>query len=218
MVPHPREVYGRAKLEAEKLCRLYAEQGLDVSIIRPRTIMGHGRLGIFQILFEWIHEGNNVPVFGRGDSVYQFVHADDLAEACILAAERVGPTTYNCGTDRFGTMREVLQHLCEHAQTNSRVREVPMALAVAAMKITSALGLSPFGAYHSLMYGRSMYFDIKKAQYMLGWQPKYSNDEMFVESYEWYLQNRDSVLASRGGSHHRSTVQQGILSLLKWVF
>ena len=81
-------------------------RGLDVSIIRPRTIMGHGRLGIFQILFEWIRTGYNVPVLGRGDNVYQFVHADDLADACILAAARPGVATYNCGTDRFGTMRE----------------------------------------------------------------------------------------------------------------
>ena len=55
--PTPGEAYGRAKLAGEKLCRAYAAQGLDVTIIRPRTIMGHGRLGIFQILFEWIPAG-----------------------------------------------------------------------------------------------------------------------------------------------------------------
>src|SRR3954466_14473472 len=42
--PAPGEAYGRAKLEGEKLCHQYARQGLDVTIIRPRTIMGHGRL------------------------------------------------------------------------------------------------------------------------------------------------------------------------------
>ena len=88
--PAPAEAYGRAKLAGETLCARYGQQGLDVSIIRPRTIMGHGRLGIFQILFEWIRTGYNVPVLGRGDNTYQFVHADDLAEACILAASRGG--------------------------------------------------------------------------------------------------------------------------------
>ena len=123
--PTPGEAYGRAKLEAETLCRDYAQRGLDVTIIRPRTIMGHGRLGIFQILFEWIREGYNIPVLGRGDNVYQFVHADDLAEACILAAARPGPATYNCGSQHHGTMREALEHLCAHAKTSSRVRSVP---------------------------------------------------------------------------------------------
>jgi nucleoside-diphosphate-sugar epimerase len=213
--PTPGEAYGRAKLEGETLCHQFAGDGLDVTVIRPRTIMGHGRLGIFQILFEWIREGRNVPVLGRGDNVYQFVHADDLADACILAAARHGATTYNCGTDRFGTMREVLERLCAHAGTGSRVRSVPMAPAVALMKLTSALGLSPLGPYHALMYGRSLYFDITKAQTELGWKPRFSNDEMFAQSYEWYLKNRETILRSGGASHHRSPVKQGILALVK---
>lgn len=214
--PRPQEAYGRAKYEGEISCRTYAAKGLDVTIIRPRTILGHGRLGIFQILFEWVRTGHNIPVLGRGDNVYQFVHADDLAEACILASGRRGAAIYNCGTDRYGSMREVLENLCRHADTGSRVRSVPMMPAVAAMKVTSTLGLSPLGAYHALMYGRSMYFDISRAKSELGWQPRFSNDEMFVESYEWYVRNRDSVLSAHGGaSHHRSALKQGALAILK---
>ena len=203
--PSPGEAYGQAKLEGETLCRDYAQRGLDVTIIRPRTIMGHGRLGIIQLHFEWIREGYNVPVLGRGDNVYQFVHADDLAEACILAAARPGPTTYNCGAAKFGTMREALEHLCTHARTGSRVRSVPMAPAVGLMQLTSALGLSPLGAYHALMYGRSLYFDISKAQRELNWQPRFSTDEMFAHSYDWYLTNREKILRSHHASHHRSS-------------
>lgn len=216
-VPAPGEAYGRAKYEGERLCENYASRGLDVSVIRPRTIMGHGRLGIFQILFEWIREGRNVPVLGTGANLYQFVHAEDLADACILAAARPGPRTYNCGTDRFGTMREVLEALCRHAGSGSKVRSVPMTPAVWAMKATSAVGASPLGAYHALMYGRSMYFDIGRAVTELGWKPRWSNEEMFIQSYEWYCQNREAVLAAHGGSHHRSAVKQGVLALLQWI-
>jgi len=215
--PTPGEAYGRAKLEGENLCQQFAKQGLDVTIIRPRTIMGHGRLGVFQILFEWIREGYNVPVFGLGDNVYQFVHADDLAEACILAAARPGATIYNCGAARYGTMREALEHLCAHARTGSRVRGVPMTPAVLLMKFTSAIGLSPLGAYHALMYGRSLYFDIGKAQRELNWKPRFSTDEMFTQSYDWYLANREKILHAHQASHHRSPVKQGILSLVKHV-
>ena len=213
--PRPGEAYGAAKLAGERLCRQYAEAGLDVSIIRPRTILGFGRLGIFQILFEWIREGANVPVLGRGDNVYQFVHADDLAAACILAGDRPGADDFNCGAAEFGTMRAVLEHLCAHAGTGSQVRSVPMGAAVAGMRATSALGMSPLGAYHALMYGRSMYFDISKAQTLLGWQPRYSNEAMFVDSYEWYLAHRDEVLAAKHQSAHRSAVKQGVLGLVK---
>lgn len=213
-LPAPGEAYGIAKYEAEKLCQKYLNKGLDVSIIRPRTIMGHGRLGIFQILFEWIYNGANIPVLGTGENIYQFVHADDLANACILAGERSGAGIYNCGTDAYGTMRDVLEFLCDHAGTGSKVKSIPMYPAVLGMKLTSALGLSPLGAYHSLMYGQSMYFDISKAQSELGWQPKYSNNDMFKDSYDWYLKNRLSVIEQSGGSHHRSAVKQGILALV----
>ncbi|HEY9170719.1 MAG TPA: NAD-dependent epimerase/dehydratase family protein [Verrucomicrobiae bacterium] len=213
--PKPGEAYGRAKLEGEQLCHAYARRGLDVTILRPRTILGHGRLGIFQILFEWIREGRNVPVLGRGHNVYQFVHADDLAEACILAAARPGSTVYHCGAARFGTMRDTLESLCAHARTGSRVRSVPMLPAVVFMRLTSVLGLSPLGPYHALMYGRSLWFDIAKAQRELGWQPRFSNAEMFAQTYDWYLANRDKVLATSGASHHRSAVKQGVLALVK---
>ncbi len=213
----PAEPYGRAKLEGERVCQRFSQQGLDVSIIRPRTILGHGRLGIFQILFEWIYDGINVPVLGSGDNLYQFVHADDLAEACILAAARPGGSSYNCGAEQFGTMRQALEHLCKYADTGSRVKSVPFTAAVWAMKVSGRLGLSPLGEYHGLMYGRPMYFDVSKAHPVLGWRPRYSNDDMFIESFEWYLAHRDTVLSARGGSLHRSPARQGVMKLLRWI-
>jgi len=85
------------------------------------------------------------------------------------------------------------------------------------MKFTSAVGLSPLGAYHSLMYGHSMYFDIERVQRELEWTPRYSNVDMFCQSYDWYLANRETVLSRPGGSHHRSAVKQGILALVSRV-
>jgi nucleoside-diphosphate-sugar epimerase len=218
VVPTPGEAYGAAKYEGELLCNEYIKAGLDVTIVRPRTIIGHGRLGIFQVLFEWISEGRNVPVLGNGSNIYQFVHSDDLADACILAGELPGSSTFNCGAEEFGSMRGVLESLCEHAGTGSKVVSVPMGIATFGMNITSKLGLSPLGPYHSLMYGRSMYFDINKAKSELGWTPLYSNTEMFKQAYDWYLQNRDILNANSGSrSPHRSPIKQGILGVVKWI-
>ena len=215
--PRPREAYGAAKLAGEQLAAGFVEAGLDVTIVRPRTILGHGRLGIFQILFEWVRTGKPVWVLGRGDNRYQFVHADDLAAACILAGEHAGSASFNIGAERFGTMRETLEALVRHAGTGSRVRSLPAGVAVRAMEVSSRLGLSPLGAYHSLMYGREMFFDVTAARAALGWASTRSNEEMICESYDWYLANRHTVIAQRGASHHRSAVRQGILKLLEYV-
>ena len=92
-------------------------------------------------------------MLGRGDNTYQFVHADDLADACIRAAARPGARVYNVGAARFGTMRETLEALCAHAKTGSRVYSVPMSLAVVAMKLTSASPIMSAAAVDAVRRG-----------------------------------------------------------------
>lgn len=210
----PREAYGAAKLAGDRLAQGFVGRGLDVTLVRPRTILGHGRLGIFQILFEWVRTGRPLYVLGRGDNRFQFVHADDLAALCLAADQRAGAELYLGGTDRFGTMRELLEGLVRHAGTGSPVRSVPFRPAALAMKLSGRLGLSPLGDYHALMYGRSMWFDCSDATRELGWKPRWSNAEMIADSYDYYLENREEILARRGASHHRSAVKKGLLALL----
>ncbi len=213
-VPSPAEEYGHAKLAAEWACLDAVKDGLDVSIVRPRTILGHGRLGIFGILFEWIADGADVFVLGDGSNRYQFVHADDLAEVCVLAGDTPGPAVFNAGTDRFGTMRESLEALCAHAGTGSKVRSLPAGPAALGMKAAAGLHLAPFAPYHWLMYSKSLWFDIQHVKDALGWQPKYSNAEALADSYDWFLINRAST-ADAGKSHHRTIAKQGALKVLK---
>jgi nucleoside-diphosphate-sugar epimerase len=213
--PRPLEDYGRAKLEAELLCRDAVAAGTDVSIIRPRTILGHGRLGIMAILFEFVADGAPVFVFGSGDNRYQFVHANDLASAVLLAAAKPGPGTYNIGAREFGTMRETLQVLVDHAGTGSRVRSLPIGPARAAMRAASTAGLAPFAPYHWLLYSESLYFDTTKATTELGWVPLHSNASMIVESYEWFLAHREALAAAKGGSAHQSLARLGLLRAVK---
>jgi nucleoside-diphosphate-sugar epimerase len=185
------EVYGRAKASSEALCQQAAAGGLDVTIMRPRTLVGHGRLGLFAILFDWIADGVPVYVFGRGDNAYQFVHAADMAQACMLAGQREGPTSYNIGAAEFGTMRETLESLAAHAGTGASVRSLPVKPAMFGMAILSQAGLAPFGPYHWLVYGKPLWFDITKARTELGWEPKHSNVSMICEAYDWFVANRD---------------------------
>ena len=216
-MPNPQEDYGEAKLAAEALCSEYSKKGLSCSIVRPRTVLGTGRLGIFQILFEWIYQGRNIPVLGSGNNIYQFVHADDLATACISAGDAQIEGIFNVGADRFGTMREVLENLAKHAGSASKVKSVPAKIAEVGMNFTSAIGLSPLGSYHSLMYGRSMYFDTNEAKEALGFQPKYSNDEMFAATYDWYCQNRSAIISGQiVGSKHQSAMKQKVLKLVPY--
>jgi nucleoside-diphosphate-sugar epimerase len=212
--PRPLEAYGKAKLEAELLCRDAVAAGLDVTIVRPRTVLGHGRLGIMAILFEFVADGAPVFVFGSGDNRYQFVHADDLADACLRAALRPGPAVYNIGCREFGTMRETLQALVDHAGTGSKVVSLPYRPAQLAMRLAGESSLVPFAPYHWLLYGESLWFDVTAAETDLGWRATHSNASAVIESYEWFRANREQ-LGGDGKSHHQSPAKLGLLKLVK---
>jgi nucleoside-diphosphate-sugar epimerase len=142
------------------------------------------------------------------------VHADDLADACIAAGVRAGSGVYNIGTDRFGTMVETLDALCRHADTGATVRRLPAGPAGIAMRATARLGLAPFAPYHWLMYSKSMWFDLDHAREALGWAPRWSTDEMFAQSYDWFLEHRDATYDA-SASQHRRTARQGLVGVIK---
>ena len=63
-----------------------------------------------QILFEWIENNKVLPVLNKGKNIYQFVHVDDLVNACLLAENKINNNLeiFNIGTDRFSTMYDLL--------------------------------------------------------------------------------------------------------------
>ena len=211
----PAEIYGRAKLAGERAVKEVCERSrTPLIVIRPRTILGEGRLGIFQILFQWIREHRKIYVIGDGSQLFQFVHAHDLMDAYMLAVDSGQPGVFNVGADRFGTLRAALENVIRHAGSRSRVVGLPPTFTINALRLLDWLNLSPLAPWHYLTYHKAFYFDVQPLL-DLGWKPRYSNDEMFRECFDWFLEHGE--LASKTGaiSPHRSMVKQRLLGLLK---
>ena len=122
----PVESYGKSKLAGEQVTEEVCERhGIPLITIRPRATLGAGRLGIFQILFQWIKENRNVYVIGHGNIKFQFIHAHDLMDFYMLAIDAGKTGTFNVGTDRFGTLREDLEELIRYAGSTSKVKSLP---------------------------------------------------------------------------------------------
>jgi hypothetical protein len=82
------------------------------------------------------------------------------------------------------------------------------------MQWTSALGLSPLGGYHALMYGKSLAFDTSKARRELDWRARWDNVSLLTEAYDDYVAGHAAIRATRGASTHRSAVPQRALAAL----
>src|SRR5207248_6675821 len=107
--------YGESKIDAERVCIEFVRRGLEVVIVRPKTFVGPERLGVFEILFDWIREGRRIYVLGDGSNRYQLLAVEDLVDALVLAAEAdsVGGEAINVGAKEFGTVRSDLEALIE---------------------------------------------------------------------------------------------------------
>jgi len=214
--PAPAEVYGESKLAAEKLLEPFAAD-LDVVVIRCPTIIDSGRLGLLAILFEFIREGKTVWVVGSGGNRYQFIHAGDLADACIQSLRFAGSATFHVGSDNVPTLRGCYEAVIREAGTRSRVRSLPKGPTLAAMRLAHVLRISPLGPYHYRMIAEDFTFDTSRIRAALGWRPTVTNSEMLSAAYRYYAENHDEIMARSNVSAHSRAAEMGILRLLKWI-
>ncbi|HJU48763.1 MAG TPA: NAD-dependent epimerase/dehydratase family protein [Gaiellaceae bacterium] len=206
--------YGESKIEAEGLAAAFGRRGLETVIVRPKTFLGPERLGVFEILFDWIREGRRIPVLGDGGNRYQLLAVEDLVDAIVRCFDApVAGEALNIGATRFGTVREDLEALIAHAGSSSTLRPVPPRLAESALRALEAARLSPLAEWHYRTAYRESFVSSDRARRRLGWEPRLSNMETLCATYDWYLAHRDSL--GRAGLTHRVPWSQQALGVLK---
>ncbi len=210
----PIGAYARSKVDAEKVCKAYITRGLKVDILRPRTVVGPGRLGIFNILFDWISGGKKIYITGNGRNKIQFLHSEDLAACCYLASLDNHSEIYNIGSKDFASIREDLRFLIDHAGTGSGIISLPVKPAILLLGILDILRLSPLASWHYRTFHKDFYFTNAKAGRLLGWQPQYGNHDILIAGYDSYLKIKEKNEVGYGASH-RKALKQGVLKFLK---
>jgi nucleoside-diphosphate-sugar epimerase len=208
--------YGESKILAEKVCEEF-RRDLCVPVIRPKTFIGTHRLGVFQILYDWVESGKRIPMIGNGKNRYQLLEVDDLAEALYLGATvdaKTANDTFNVGAGEFKTVREDMQAMCDFAGNGAHPWGTPAAPVKLLLKMFEAMGWSPL---YKWVYGtadQDSFVSIDKARKVLGWQPQYSNAQALIRSYQWYLDHKHEI-AQGTGITHRIAWNQGILKFFK---
>lgn len=220
--PTPVDDYGRAKAAAEELCEKFRADGLCVPILRPKTFVGPGRMGLFAMLFEWAEEGRHFPILGRGSVRIQMCAVEDLVEfvhTVLRADPLIANDTFNVAATEFGTFRQDVQAILDEAGHGRRVISIPAKPAVAVLQLLQRAKLSP-------VYGRLLnkllddsFVSTEKARRQLGFAPRYSNQEALARTYHWWQQQRRVAGdPGRNGRTSREPWSQGALKYAKVFF
>jgi nucleoside-diphosphate-sugar epimerase len=179
----PVEDYGKSKKQGEDLCFNNISKGKNIIIIRPRTIIGGKRLGIFSYLFDWISNDINVPVLNSGKNKYQFVNINDFSEAVILSSKIDFIGDINIGSEHFDTIENNLKKLIFYANSKSKLKNINSMRMFKFAYFLQKINLLPLQDYHFKVYGSEIYFDLSKSKKLLNWTSRYSDFESLKESY-----------------------------------
>ena len=208
----PFEPYGESKAAAERAIRSLRASGMNIGSLRPRTLVGTGRLGLFEVIFERVRAGKDIPLFGSGRNRVQLCEVTDYARAVVAAVDRRAPGDYNIGTDRFGTVRQDIEDLIAAAGSSSSIRPIPVWLLKSILIPATYLRLSPFSPWHWNHASRDFYFDVEPAKMALGWAPRFSNAEALIEAYREHEPPSSDLV---GRSAHRQPVSRLVGRLLR---
>ena len=212
--------YGKAKILAEEVCLEYRKKGMVIPIIRPKSFIGPERLGVFALFYDWAKSGRGFPMIGSGNNRYQFLDVEDLCEAIYLTAtkdEKIVNDTFNIGAKQFTTMKADYQVVLDYAGYGKKIKGFPAWPVIMTLRALELLHLSPLYKWVYETASKDSFVSIEKAEKILGYAPKFSNQDALLRNYIWYVANIDYFQKSSGISH-REPWKQGILKLFKLFF
>ncbi len=179
--------YGEAKYQTEVLVSQYRTQGFNITLFRPRLIIGHGRLGILGKLFKLIDLNLPVPTIGNGKNFYQFISVSDCADACIAAVAAKFPNqNYNLGSANPPTVNALLKTLIKEANSKSILIPTPAFAVKAVLASLDRINKPLMDPEQYLIADETCVLDCTKAEAELGWTPKDDDTSMLLVAYHDY--------------------------------
>ena len=174
------DAYAIAKIAGIKLCQAYAREygknfisGMPTNLYGPNDNFDLHTSHVLPALIRKVHEAKQsgakeVSVWGSGTPRREFLHVDDLADACFFLLENYSsPEIVNIGCGEDVSIKELAETVCE-------VLGFQGSLVFDASK--------PDGTPRKLMnVGRLL---------GLGWKPRIGLKEGIRDAYEWFLKSR----------------------------
>jgi len=181
------EPYAIAKIAGIKLCEAFHDQyGCDFFSVMPTNLYGPGdnfdlsTSHVIPALLRKVHEASqggaaSVGIWGSGRPLREFLHVDDLADACLfLMRHESAGGIYNVGSGEEVSIRDLAQRIC---------------------RVVGYTGELRFDASKPDGTPRKLLDSSRLAE--LGWQATVGLDAGLDETYRWYLeQDRNTLRGS----------------------
>jgi len=164
--------YAIAKIAGIKMCQAYHQQyGFNAISLMPTNLYGPNDNFDLEtshvlpaMIAKYHHAKTHVTLWGDGSAKREFLHVDDLAEACYTCMRDYNsPDIINVGTGEDVTIKELSETISNivgySGQTNWDTSK-------------------PNGTPRKLL-------DVTKIK-SLGWEPKISLEEGIKTTYQWY--------------------------------
>ena len=184
------EPYAIAKIAGIKLCQAYRKQyGCDFISAMPTNLYGPNdnfdlaSSHVLPALIRKFHDAKaegrtEVPIWGTGSPRREFLHVDDLADACLFLMRRYDAAEHvNVGTGEDLTIRELAE----------MVRDIVHPGATLAFDASK-----PDGTPKKLL-------DVSRL-HALGWRHRIGLREGIESSYRWFLENHDHARGASKGA------------------
>lgn len=169
--PDPHSPYHDTKWRGEEIVRRSA---LDWTILRPGVIYGHGD-DMLSHLSKMIRASRLFPVVGRGTSLLQPVHVEDVAAAVAAALREPGSIgkTYELVGPEPLELREIVRRTAEALERPLIIAPTPPVLMRPAVRVMSWLMKHPLSTPPQLkMLEEGMTGDPGPAERELGIRPR----------------------------------------------
>ena len=171
------EAYAIAKIAGIKLCdHARAQYGSDFISAMPCNLYGTGdnfsleHSHVLPAIIRKMHEAKlrgdaSLRLWGTGTPLREFLHADDLAEACVLLLERYSQAGHiNVGSGEELSIRQLAEQIAQVVGFTGRLEFDPS---------------MPDGTPRKMM-------DVSRIR-ALGWKPRIALPEGIRSAYAWYL-------------------------------
>lgn len=186
------EPYAIAKIAGIKMCESYNRQfGTDFRCVMPTNLYGPGdnfdlnNSHVIPALIRKFYEAkmkskNEVEVWGTGSAKREFLHVDDMADACIFIME-MQKDTYRQSTELQSS------HVNIGTGVDISIRDLSDLIA----KMIEYEGSVVFNSNEKEGTPKKV-LDISLLQ-KLGWKSKISLEDGLKKTVEWYKNNQDLI-------------------------